>query len=86
MEQRSKPFSDAEMGRAQALARGITSYLAEHPRARDTADGIRLWWLRDPGSVTLGEVERVLEDLVRRGRMARTTLADGRTVYGRLRA
>lgn len=69
-------------GRAETLARRITAYLAAHPRARDTADGIRVWWLDDPGAASLAEVARTLDDLVERGIMARMTLADGQTVYG----
>ncbi len=43
----------------------MLSYLIEHPKAKDTADGIRHWWL--PLSwrrYTRHQVEQVLERLV----------------------
>lgn len=73
---------DSGNGRVEALARHIKTYLAGNPRARDTADGIRLWWLGDWASATLAEVEQALDDLVRQGILSRVTLIDGRTIYG----
>lgn len=82
MAQLGDSSSRDEDGRSAALAQGIAAYLARHPRARDTADGIRMWWLDDPGATSAGEVERTLDRLVGQGIMARTMLADGQTVYG----
>ncbi len=45
----------------------ILRYLTLHPGARDSAEGIRIWWL-DRGSIaTPAEVEDVLDELVALG-------------------
>jgi hypothetical protein len=64
-----------------ALAAEVLAYLAQHPRAADTADGIRRFWLADCGAHALEEVEYVLDRLVRKGIMARRRLPDGGMLY-----
>ncbi|MCW5665826.1 MAG: hypothetical protein KIT35_18505 [Piscinibacter sp.] len=56
-----------------AIASAIRGYLAEHPNAADTVEGIRRWWLLG----TLGEVppelvEQALEQLLAQGRVRRS--------------
>jgi hypothetical protein len=67
-----------------AIANIIERYLNDHPRAADTPEGIRDWWVarqRYIDSVT--EVQNALDYLVASGRLSRCTLADGTTVYAR---
>lgn len=52
----------------EELATAILRYLAEHPQAMDTMDGIAQWWNIDhrwPGSTSA--VVRVLDGLVQKG-------------------
>ena len=50
-----------------ALCRALLEYWMNHPAAKDTAAGIRDWWLRDVGDATCTEVQDVLEALVTQG-------------------
>lgn len=49
------------------LDQQILRYLVDHPGARDSADGIRVWWLPPGSDAATADVEEALEDLVRRG-------------------
>jgi hypothetical protein len=66
----------------RAIAAEIEQYIALHPGAADTADGIQRWWLSrqlaDESAAMLAEALVCLTD---RGVIARTTLPDGRTLY-----
>jgi hypothetical protein len=66
---------------SRALEAEVLAHLQKHPRAADTADGIRRFWLLDGGAYALEEVEYVLECLVLRGAMGRRSLPDGRILY-----
>ena len=66
----------------RALAEELLRYLARHPGAADTVEGIQRWWL--PGSVAAhrsADVEAALERLVEEGALARRRLPDGRLLY-----
>ncbi len=70
--------------RTIAIAEAIDRYVSEHPNAADTPEGIRSWWIgRDRALASLEDVQKALDHLVARGRLARVTLADGTTVYTR---
>jgi hypothetical protein len=58
----------------------LEQYCSEHPRAADTVDGARRWWLADP-AIPLADVEAALEALVKRGLLATRRLPDGTSVY-----
>lgn len=58
----------------------ITSYLAEHPNASDTAEGIARWWL-GADYADWWKVKLALDWMVRRGVLARHMAADGRESY-----
>jgi len=52
----------------QEVADAILGYLAEHPQAMDTADGIAQWWIaRQWIRVGVTTVTRVLRGLTERG-------------------
>ena len=53
--------------RERRIALEILLYLAEHPDAKDSLAGIRLWWLEEPDKWTVGELQRAADALVRRG-------------------
>lgn len=60
----------------------ILAYLAEHPHATDTLEGVAEWWLmRRRVRVEVEAVAGVLEDLVARGVLE----ADGRGAERRYR-
>jgi hypothetical protein len=64
------------------LLQAIEAYLAAHPMAADSVEGVARWWLQGSGVTgTHQEVEAALETLVRHGRMRRVALADGSTLY-----
>ena len=50
------------------LRRAVLAYLAEHPRAMDTLEGIAAWWVRRHViRVGVERVSRVLHELTQRG-------------------
>jgi hypothetical protein len=51
----------------EELKRQILRYLMLHPNARDSPDGIRVWWMDPDSAATLPEVEEALAALVQRG-------------------
>lgn len=68
-----------------AIAGMIENYLASHPRAADTPEGIRDWWLAvDRQGESLPDVQAAVDYLVGLKRLSRTTLVDGTVVYARV--
>jgi Fe2+ or Zn2+ uptake regulation protein len=63
----------------------VLAYLAGHPHAADSPDGVARWWLGDDGRFSVAEVERALERLVAAGHLRRQKLADGTRLYAALR-
>jgi Fe2+ or Zn2+ uptake regulation protein len=52
----------------EEVAQSILAYLAEHPKAMDTAEGIAQWWImRQQVRVTATTVSRVLHQLAEKG-------------------
>ena len=64
----------------KAAADLIQQYLADHPDAADTSDGIRAWWLI---GVPTAVVEAALADLVNRGLVRRQEVPGASPVYSR---
>jgi len=62
----------------------VERYLAVHPEAADTAEGILRWWLPATfADLGADEMQRALARLVERGSVVRQRMADGQTVYSR---
>ena len=66
-------------GRVDSVMEAIVAYLAAHPAAADTADGIREVWLA--GTATAPEVEAALERLVGAGAIVGRLLPDGQVLF-----
>ena len=74
----------SEKSHVHDTAEEISRYLAEHPDAADTLDGIQQWWLfRQRLDESLDLVSRAVEDLIRRGVVERRRLADGTILFVR---
>ena len=65
-----------------AIAEAILRYLALHPDAADSEDGIADWWMPEMGVGTSARaVAEALRSLHREGLVERETLPDGRVIY-----
>lgn len=86
-ENRVEPRSPASPSRLSpsrlsVIAREILAYLAEFPRAQDTLEGVRSWWLSGSRSRTSNaRVEAALAELVAEGWVHELRGADGRLRY-----
>ncbi|MEJ8838008.1 hypothetical protein [Ramlibacter sp. AN1133] len=72
---------DAADAAPEALRSALLAYLATHPDACDTADGILEWWLPASETWSLSQVEHTLERLVQAGTLRRLPALDGRVRY-----
>lgn len=64
------------------IACQIQRYLAAHPNAADSVEGVLLWWLkRQHYEESANEVLRALEYLVEEGVIKKEFLSDGKAVY-----
>lgn len=69
-------------GKLDLLAREIARYLAEHPAAADSAEGIRRWWLlRQRFDEAAAQVQQALDRLEAAGQVRRQVLPDGTVIY-----
>jgi hypothetical protein len=60
----------------------ILDYLAKHPGATDSLQGVATWWLKGHrSSGELKELMMALQALTKEGRITRTKLADGLVSY-----
>lgn len=60
----------------------IMTYLANHPNAADTLDGVAKWWLLDRADkLQLGQVKQALDELVAKGLVAAQKGGDSKIVY-----
>lgn len=70
-------------GDSYGLALAILEYLARHPNAADTAEGIARFWLK--GDSMAEAVEEVMVELADRRLVRQTRQPDGGRIYSRLR-
>ncbi len=61
------------------VAEQIRRYLAAHPNASDTVEGVQAWWL--PRGVPEATVRKALDILVADGAVSRRQLPDGNLIY-----
>ncbi len=66
----------------QLLEKDILAYLAKHPHARDTLDGIVQWWLLEQRiERTTAEVRAALAGLVARKLVKEVRRSDGHVYF-----
>jgi hypothetical protein len=71
-------------GQTQVIAQIIERYVTKHPRAADTAEGVRAWWVgAERHDASIEDVQRALDVLVESGRLRRSILPDGAAIYSR---
>jgi Fe2+ or Zn2+ uptake regulation protein len=64
------------------IAMDIMRYLNEHPRSKDTLEGIRMWWLENESvPIPASHVEKALEWLLQQGVVEKQLLPDEGAVY-----
>jgi hypothetical protein len=78
-------LTDDQSPRVKAdLVQAILYYLASHPHAADSAEGVAHWWLGPyAAAVALPDVELALRQLVERKELRQESLADGTTLYSK---
>jgi hypothetical protein len=59
----------------------ILDYLARHPDAQDTIDGILQWWMLDANIRNRAKVEATVAQLVQQGLLEETQSSDGKVFY-----
>jgi hypothetical protein len=69
----------------QIISAILLDYIACHPDAADSNEGIRRWWLPGDIAACTANVEAALERLVQLGELARQRLPDGGVLYKRRR-
>jgi hypothetical protein len=69
------------------VERAVQAYLAQHPDAADTLDGIVNWWLpRQRYETERRRIEKALDHLVERGQLRCDRLPGGAVLYALNRA
>ena len=69
-------------GRIRMIEDLIARYIAAHPYAADTVDGIRDWWVApDLPDAVRAEVQAAIDQLVARGTLAKSALPKGTLFY-----
>lgn len=71
-----------DMNKVSDIAIAIMQYLEEHPRSKDTLEGIRTWWLENESTpVPASRVEKALEWLLQQGVVEKQLLPGAEAVY-----
>ena len=69
-------------GQARRIALAILTYLLEHPEAKDSLAGIRLWWIEEPDKCSDKDLRLAAEVLVERGLLRIWESSPGSVVFG----
>lgn len=65
-----------------SLSQQVLKYLVQHPEALDTREGIAEWWLlKQRICEAVGNLEAVLDDLVKQGFLLARQGEEGRVYY-----
>jgi len=68
------------------VAASLHEYVARHPEAADSIEGIRRWWLPPSVVASAADVQAALDRLVAAGVLSRRPLPDRSTLYTRCRS
>ena len=69
-------------GRTRMIEDLIVRYIAAHPHAADTLNGIRDWWVApDLPDAVRGDVQEAVDQLVERGTLGKSDLPEGTLFY-----
>ncbi|MGO4700708.1 hypothetical protein [Dyella sp. 2RAB6] len=81
------PRQDPQQTSWREVEGAVLAYLAQHPDAADTLDGIVSWWLPQQRYETERQrIEQALSHLVERGQLRRDRLPGGAVLYALNRA
>ncbi|MFZ0312677.1 MAG: hypothetical protein WAL85_08230 [Candidatus Korobacteraceae bacterium] len=69
-------------GKARGVALSILAYLVEHPDAKDSLEGIGVWWIEDSAKCSQPELRGAVEALVELGALRVWNASPGSIVYG----
>lgn len=69
-------------GTVREVGLEILAYLAKHPEAKDTLEGVRQWWLDDPDRWSERDVTSAAQVLVERGLLQIWELSPGSAIFG----
>lgn len=67
------------------VAASLHDYIARHPDAADSIEGIRRWWLPPSVVASTADVQAALDSLVAAGLLSRRALPGRGTLYSRRR-
>lgn len=68
--------TDLRAAKTEVVAAAIERYLASHPQAADSVDGIANWWLADPDA-NRATIVAALDRMVAEGKLLAHLGADG---------
>ncbi len=72
----------SQPSKARDFQQEILRYLASHPEAADTCEGIEAWWLSDGEAAgRKDDLRAALEELIRQSRLTRKVLPGGAVIY-----
>jgi hypothetical protein len=76
------PMSERPLLAEEQIALRILEYLKEHPQAKDTIEGISLWWLElEAGRYRLADIAAALSLLLSRNLIVSTQLKGSPRCY-----